>query len=123
MPATVRPSLPLPAPRRALPPAGVVLRALTRWLRARARPDEGDGVHRLARDATRAFHPRRAGLALLCQGGLFLVTQAGDLDDHLLAPGDTFRTRARGKVVAWALESGALRAGRADENPRQARSG
>ena len=63
---------------------------------------------RLHQDATLAFRPGRAGLVLRCQSGMFLVTQQGDPDDHVLGSGDAFRTASRGRVVAWAFQAGVL---------------
>ncbi len=90
-----------------LPPAGIA-----RWLAALAsflhRVAPAERALQLARDATLAFRPGRGGLSLTCESGLFLVTQEGDPDDHVLEAGDTFRTVAPGRVVAWAFESGVL---------------
>jgi hypothetical protein len=64
-------------------------------------------------DATVAFQPPRGGLALTCGAGVFLVTQERDPCDHVLEPGDAFRTTSRGRVVAWAFQPGVLIARRA----------
>lgn len=89
------------------PPAG-----LARWLAGLVPFRRGRSwtvrAFRPDRDATVAFRPGRAGLDLRCQSGLFLVTQEGDPDDHVLAAGDSFRTASRGRVVAWAFEAGVL---------------
>jgi hypothetical protein len=61
-----------------------------------------------ALDGTRAFRPGPGGLALTCRHGTFLVTQAGDPEDHVLEAGGTFATGSPGLVVAWALRAGVL---------------
>ncbi len=85
---------------------------LARWLLGLAWPRPGPGstarAHRLARDGTLAFRPGRAGLTLTCESGVFLVTQEGDPEDHVLGAGDAFRTRTPGRVVAWAFQAGVL---------------
>jgi len=50
-----------------------------------------------------SLDPGGGGLALRCETGLIVVTQKGDREDHELHPGDEFRTRKRGRVVAWSL--------------------
>jgi hypothetical protein len=74
----------------------------------RAREGRGPGTIRVRENGTVRFRPGRGGLALRCLGGSFLVTQAGDPSDHVLASADEFRTAARGLVVAWALSEGAI---------------
>ncbi len=85
---------------------------LARWLLGlvplRRAPRSTARTFRLGRDATLAFRARRAGLTLSCQSGVFLVTQEGDPDDHVLGSGDTFRTASPGRVVAWAFQAGVL---------------
>lgn len=49
-----------------------------------------------------------AGIEVRCHSGTVLVTQEGDLDDHVLEAGDACRTRPRGRVVAWALSDAEL---------------
>lgn len=90
-----------------LPPSGIARRlaALVASLRGAAATER---AIQLARDATLAFRPGRGGLTLTCESGVFLVTQEGDPDDHVLEAGDTFGTVAPGRVVAWAFESGVL---------------
>lgn len=74
----------------------------------RARAGAGSVTYRLRENGTVRFHPGRKGLALRASGGTFLVTQEGDLADHVLESDAEFRTRRRGLVVAWALADGAL---------------
>jgi hypothetical protein len=90
-----------------LPPAGIArwLAALGSFPRGAARAAH---PYPLARDATLTFRAGRRGLALACESGVFLVTQEGDPDDHVLEAGDTFRTAAPGRVVAWAFQAGVL---------------
>jgi len=59
-------------------------------------------------DETASFRPGATGLALTCRAGTFLVTQEHDPVDHVLEPGDSFRTTSRGRVAAWALGPGTL---------------
>jgi len=74
----------------------------------------------LGQDGTMAFRPGRDGLALSCLSGVFLVTQQGDPEDHVLEAGGAYRTGARGRVVAWAFRPGVLvgPAGRRAPPPR-----
>jgi hypothetical protein len=57
----------------------------------------------MRRDTARRLRPGMRGLMLRCASGLLVVTQTGDRFDHVLRPGDVFRTGKRGRVVAWAL--------------------
>lgn len=72
-----------------------------------------------SRDETRRLPPGRDGVTIRVEAGLVLVTQAGDLEDHVLGPGEEVRLGGRGLGVAWALEpSRALIVrGRAGEAP------
>jgi hypothetical protein len=102
----------LPARRTAgggvrLPTLGNGARRLLGLVWPQRRPAEAR-AYRLGRDATLALRPGPAGLSLTCESGVFLVTQEGDLADHVLEAGATFRTEARGLVVAWALGAGVL---------------
>lgn len=58
--------------------------------------------------SARSFRPARGGIVLRCRAGLFLVTQAGDPLDHLLAAGDAWVAARRGRIAAWALQAGSL---------------
>ncbi|HET9554544.1 MAG TPA: DUF2917 domain-containing protein [Anaeromyxobacteraceae bacterium] len=64
---------------------------------ARARVD-------LSADETAGLPARRGELLLRVERGLVVVTREGDLDDHVLRPGEALRLPPRGKVVIWALE-------------------
>ena len=66
------------------------------------------GTHELRENATLRLEPRRRGVTVRARAGSFLVTQEGDPIDHVLEPGDGFRTGRRRRVVAWALSGGAL---------------
>jgi len=99
---------PHPAPHR--PWAGL------RWLfgtllPGRAARGRGTQLIPLAQDAVISLRPGRGGLVLSCRSGLILVTQAGDLRDHVLEPGQAFRAHRRGLVVAWALRTGVVERG------------
>lgn len=67
------------------------------------RSGEAGGTFELARDATLRVRPGRHGLTLRARRGTVLVTQAGDPDDHVLAPGDALWLPHGGAVVIWAL--------------------
>ena len=58
------------------------------------------GTFALARDAT--LSPAN-GLVRVDRGTVIL-TQSGDLDDHVLEVGAEFRPAPRGRVVIWALD-------------------
>jgi hypothetical protein len=65
----------------------------------------------------------RDGVTVRCDAGTILVTQEGDLVDHVLHPQDELRTSGRGLVVAWALSDAALTvARRLPARPARARS-
>ncbi len=105
-PPTDQPTLRL---RRTGAGTGAELLAAVLWrLRELARPRTNGRVFVLAADATLGLRPRRGGLVLTCRSGEFLVTQAGDPADHVIAAGEAFRTTARGKVVVWAFQPGVL---------------
>jgi hypothetical protein len=63
----------------------------------------GIGNWSLELDATLCLRPGREGLVVRATSGTVLVTQKGDLEDHVLEPGDQVRVRGDGLVVAWAL--------------------
>ncbi len=65
-------------------------------------------VETMRANTVRSLRPAACGLALRCVSGLVVVTQKGDLDDHVLRPGDVFRTGRRGLVVAWAIQDSAF---------------
>lgn len=60
-------------------------------------------VEQMLANTARSLLPPADGLELQCLAGLVVVTQEGDRDDHVLYPGDGYRTDRRGRVVAWAL--------------------
>jgi DUF2917 family protein len=80
------------------------------WLfRAPAAPaSAGEGRFALRRDETLRFHPTAGGLALEARAGTIVVTQQGDLVDHVLTPGAAVRLPRGGMVVAWALSDASL---------------
>jgi DUF2917 family protein len=79
------------------------------WLtRARAPGAAGEGRFALRRDATLRLRPPAGGLVLEAQSGTLVVTQGGDLVDHVLTPGAALRLGRGGLVVAWALSDASL---------------
>jgi hypothetical protein len=68
----------------------------------------GIGNWSLERDATLRLRPGREGLVVRATAGTVLVTQKGDLEDHVLERGAELRVRGDGLVVAWALTPAAL---------------
>jgi hypothetical protein len=89
-------------------PEGGMRRVLGLLLPDRASRRPAFQTFRLGDNATLGLRPGRGGLVLTCQSGMFVVTQAGDPDDHVIESGDAFRTGARGRVVAWALRAGVI---------------
>ena len=57
---------------------------------------------------TLPLRPGRDGLVVRCRAGTVVVTQEGDLADHVLGASEEFRTSRRGRVVVWALANGAV---------------
>jgi hypothetical protein len=57
----------------------------------------------LAQDATIQLPPGRRGLVVRVERGVLLVTQEGDLDDHVLEPTQELRIPRGGLAVGWAL--------------------
>jgi hypothetical protein len=72
------------------------------------RNDHRTGSWDLALDATLRVRPGRHGVTLRAQCGLVLVTQEGDREDHVLAPGEELRLPPGGLVAAWALAASRL---------------
>lgn len=52
--------------------------------------------------------PRSGGFRIRAERGVFIVTQEGDPEDHVLPAAGEFRTAATGLVVVWALSDGAF---------------
>lgn len=46
---------------------------------------------------------RRWPVEICCNSGTLWVTQAGDLQDHIVSCGNTFTTDRKGRVVVWAM--------------------
>ena len=84
------------------PSAGQRLRNLLEGLRRRG-ACEAPRVHGLARATTFSVTPGRGGLSVTGVRGTVVVTQTGDLDDHVLGPGERFQGTPGGLVVIWAL--------------------
>jgi hypothetical protein len=57
----------------------------------------------LSQDATIQLPPGRRGLVVRVERGVLLVTQEGDLDDHVLEPAQELRIPRGGLAVGWAL--------------------
>jgi hypothetical protein len=57
----------------------------------------------LSQDATIQLPPGRRGLVVRVERGVLLVTQAGDLEDHVLEPTQELRIPCGGLAVGWAL--------------------
>lgn len=72
------------------------------------RRDHSAGSFELEQDATLRVRPRGYGVVIRAEGGLVLVTQAGDPEDHVLAPGDELRLPRGGLVVAQAFAASRL---------------
>ncbi|HET9597780.1 MAG TPA: DUF2917 domain-containing protein [Anaeromyxobacteraceae bacterium] len=66
------------------------------------------GVLEMEKDATVKVVPGRDGVTVRAVCGTVLVTQAGDLEDHVLERGMEHRFRGGGAVVAWALRPSRL---------------
>ena len=45
----------------------------------------------------------RSGMTVICEDGLLLVTQSGDLQDYTLRPGQQMVIRAKGSVLIEAF--------------------
>jgi hypothetical protein len=58
----------------------------------------------LSLDGTATLPARRGEVLLRVERGLVVVTREGDLDDHVLRPGEALRLPPRGRVVVWAIE-------------------
>jgi hypothetical protein len=65
--------------------------------------EHGEQVVELKRDATLALPRGASGIRVHVRSGAVLVTQAGDLEDHILRTGEVMTLRPGGLVVAWAL--------------------
>jgi hypothetical protein len=71
----------------------------------------GSGTVALAQDETLRLPRGRSGIRARVERGTVLVTQAGDLEDHVLEPGDEVWLPAGGLAVAWALTPAVLSVG------------
>jgi Protein of unknown function (DUF2917) len=70
--------------------------------------DRGTESWDLPMDGTLRVQPGRNGVILRADRGLLHVTQSGDLEDHVLAPGAELRLPRGGLVVAFALAESRL---------------
>ncbi len=66
------------------------------------------GVRDLAENATMALPRGRIGTVVRVERGTVLVTQEGDLDDHVLEAGDEIVLARGGRAVAWAFSEATL---------------
>ncbi len=83
-----------------------------------------------AKQAARRFALRRdgvlrvdafgRGVVLRCEAGTVLVTRLGDLEDHVLEPGQQLRLQRRDAGVAWALTDASVSLEGAEETRRGA---
>lgn len=62
----------------------------------------------LAEGATMRLPRGRFAIAVRVQRGTVLVTQEGDLEDHVLEPGDELVLDVGGLAVAWAFTDAAI---------------
>jgi hypothetical protein len=75
-------------------------------------PDIGE-VTELDADATVRLPRFRPATVVHVERGTVLVTQEGDLEDHVLVDGDELVLRAEGLAVAWAFTDAVLAVGAA----------
>lgn len=72
------------------------------------RSERERGSRELPRDGTLRVRPGRHGVVLRADRGVVHVTQSGDLEDHLLEPGEEVLLPPGGLVVAFAYEAARL---------------
>jgi Protein of unknown function (DUF2917) len=65
-------------------------------------------VRDLAENATMRLPRRRSASVVRVERGTVLVTQKGDLEDHVLERGDEIVLRGGGLAVAWAFTDAAI---------------
>jgi hypothetical protein len=68
------------------------------------------GRWELAENATMRLPRGRRGTCVRVERGTVLVTQQGDLEDHVLETGDEIVLPVRGLAVAWAFTDAAISA-------------
>lgn len=61
------------------------------------------GMREMLKDELVRLTPGRAGVVFRVVSGSLYLTQEGDLQDHVLGPGEELRLSGPGLVVAWAL--------------------
>ena len=66
------------------------------------------GMRAMSKDELVRMTPGRSGVVFRVSRGSLLVTQAGDLQDHVLGTGEELRLSGPGMAVAWALEPTSL---------------
>ncbi len=81
--------------------------------RLRNRNGGWQGTRELAANAALRVEPGRYGVVLRAERGLAIVTQTGDPEDHVLAPGKVLRLPRGGLVVAQTLTPARLAVERA----------
>jgi Protein of unknown function (DUF2917) len=67
----------------------------------------------LAENAVMPLPRGRCAKLVRVESGTVLITQEGDLEDHVLVSGDELLLHARGLAVAWAFTKAALSVRRA----------
>jgi hypothetical protein len=68
----------------------------------------GEAAWEIAENATMRLPRRGASTVVRVDRGTVLVTQEGDLEDHLLAEGDEVVIDGAGLAVAWAFSAAAV---------------
>lgn len=80
--------------------------ALEAMVPAAGRTSGAGLVVHLRRDDTLSLDTRRDAVFVRCRRGTVLVTQEGDLEDHVLEPGDELTSARGGRLAVWALAEG-----------------
>ena len=77
------------------------------WLSARSEHTDADGRYEVVMLSSWTAFPvdvrRRRSVELRCLSGQLLVTMEGDLEDHVVEAGQSFRVNGRGRLVMAAL--------------------
>ena len=65
-------------------------------------------THYLARNATMRLPRRRSGFVVRVECGTALVTQQGDITDHVVEEGQQLVVTGQGLAIAWALSEATI---------------